>query len=203
MRQVSRPPERGARSLGDPERAADDRLAEVRELLRRAVLTLAAVTDPDARFRHGPASWGLEVVNDVNEAYGYAPPRVRRFAPTPQDVDIYLEVMGWLAWYGREVDRDDMRLFLAWAMGVPKWVLAQRRRLSESTIRRRIDAVASTIAARCGVEVRAPTDEEEAPPDAALPPANPTIWRDEDARPRALVTEGAIPAPSALRKKVR
>ena len=85
-----------------PPTTMPDLVAGVKEALRRAVLTLIAVPDPDKKFlRVAGPRW--EVVRDSAEAYGWTPERVR-FAPTPHDVEVYLEVLGWLTWYERRHD---------------------------------------------------------------------------------------------------
>lgn len=138
------------------EHASDETVtvAEVRDLLRRAVLTLAAVPDPDGRFLAGRTTWWPEVVRDVREAYGYSPPRVRRFAPTPHDVQVYLDVLSWLAWYARERDGERARLVIAWAMDVPMWRMAVQFRKTERTLNRWLNEVAEAIVSRFSSEVR-------------------------------------------------
>jgi hypothetical protein len=194
------------------ERAA---LAAVRDLLRRAVLTLAALPDPDGRFLAARTTWWPEVVRDVHEAYGYAPPRVRRFAPTPHDVSVCLEVLGFLAWHRRAHGDNQVRLFLAWALGTPKWLLGQRIGRSEDTVMRRIDELAIAIANefahrigkilfdKCGeCSANSLSNQYEGNSDSPSIhslPTTPKAWIAEGERPSA---DETIPAVAADRSKL-
>jgi hypothetical protein len=122
-----------------------DMIAVVRELIRRAILTLAVLPDPDARYRHHPRSSWPDIIRSVAEAYGYTAPTVRRFAPSPRDISRYLIVLDWLAWYRRERDRADVDLITAWALGAPAWKLEQRFRRTRRTLLRWIDGVVEAV----------------------------------------------------------
>ncbi len=124
----------------------DDLSATVKEAMRRAVLTLTALPDPDRRYLRY-TSPQIAVVRDAAEAYGWTPARVH-FFPTPFDCSVYLDVLGWLSWYERTVTQggECVRLVIAWATGSEYWKLSKRFACSESTLRRRIDRVADTIA---------------------------------------------------------
>ena len=123
---------------------ADDReirqelLAAMREIIRYAVMTLNAVRDPDARYR-GWSKLPTTIVRDVQEAYGYSTPWVRRFSPTARDITQMEVVMPWLAWLRREEGQDAIRRIIAWSLGVSVWRIGQREECSESTVMNRID----------------------------------------------------------------
>lgn len=166
---------------------------QTRELLRRAILTLAAV--PADR---GPKQFGNPlghmIVRLVVESYGYTPPAAVRFEATPRDVSIYLDVLKWLTWYEREVDRRMARLFVAWAFDTPFWMLAREHKRSEDTIRRWRDGVAVSIAHKfsaeieklgidiCGEQAATPRypeyDGDLRPEVGSDLPSSPKAWRD-------------------------
>jgi hypothetical protein len=132
-------------------------IARVRELLRRAILTLAVVPDPDLRYRLGPRGNWPSIVRDARDAYGYAPPKMRAYHPTPEDQSRYLDVLAWLRWYEAEypiAGPETVRIFIAWTFGAAMWQLQVRcstnRRMPATpvTVRRRIDGMARTIAGR-------------------------------------------------------
>lgn len=130
-------------------------IARVRELLRRAILTLAAVPDPDLRYRLGPTSAWPDFVRQARDAYGSAPPRVR-FNPTPADHSRYLDVLAWLRWYEREYGPETIRLFAAWVFGASMWQLQMRcttnRRVpaTPATVRARMDGLVKVVAVKFG-----------------------------------------------------
>ena len=127
-------------------------LAALRELLRRSVLTLAAVPDSDLRYRGGPNTAWPEFMRHARDAYGAAPPRFRTFEPTRQDLTVYLEALSWLAWYGRTFGEETVRLFIAWTFGAAIWQLQERtstnrrRPCSPQTVYNRMNAMLLAIA---------------------------------------------------------
>ncbi len=136
-------------------------LQALREIIRYAVLTLNAARDPDARYR-GWSQLPATLVRDAADAYGYSTPMVRRFSPTPRDIDQMEVVLPWLAWLRREEGRDAIRRILAWSLGVSLWRIAQREEVSEATITNRIDrSVARIIRQWVGVDI--PVERVEEP----------------------------------------
>lgn len=141
---------------------AIDTIEIVRELLRRAILTLAAIPDPDLRYRTGPRTAWPAYVQETRDAYASAPPRVRTFAPSQHDISIFIEVLNWLNWYRRQNRRaeENVRLFTAWVFGAPIWMLQQRcstnRRLpaSKTTVYERLDRVPEAVAERFHRDIR-------------------------------------------------
>jgi uncharacterized protein DUF6362 len=117
---------------------AAELIQAMREIIRRAVLTLVAVRDPDKRYL-GMARLPQTVVHDVNQAYGYVSASLR-FVPSSYEIDQMEIVLPWLAWlrHGLKDDRSCRRI-LGWSMGVPVYKLAQREDCSERTILNRID----------------------------------------------------------------
>ena len=124
----------------------------LRDLLRRSVLTLAAVPDSDLRYRLGPRTAWPEFVRHARDAYGSAPPRVRIFQPTRQDLTIYLEALSWLGWYRRTYGEETVRVFIAWCFGAAIWQLQERvstnrrRPCSPQTVYDRMNGMLQAIA---------------------------------------------------------
>ena len=127
-------------------------IQSLRELLRRSVLTLAAVPDSDLRYRLGPRTAWPEFVRHARDAYGSAPPRFRTFHPTRQDLSNYLEALSWLAWYQRTHGPQTVRIFTAWCFGAAIWELQERvstnrrRPCSPTTVRNRMQAMILAVA---------------------------------------------------------
>jgi hypothetical protein len=115
-----------------------DLLHAMREIVRYAIMTLAALRDPDARYL-GLAQMPQNVVHDVKEAYGYASVSVRSFQPTPYEIQQMDTVLPWLAWLRREDGDTAVRRIIAWAMGAALWRIGQREGCSDRTILNRID----------------------------------------------------------------
>jgi hypothetical protein len=123
-----------------------DAFLAVKEIVRRAILTLAAIQDPDERFRRGHQSnWTLPVVREAQDAYGYGAPSIARFVPSPQDVTQMETVAVWLAWVRRTEGEGALKRIIGWAKGVPGWMLGTREKCSERTIKNRIDRSISAI----------------------------------------------------------
>jgi hypothetical protein len=124
-----------------------DHVARMRDALRCAILTLLAVPDPDRRFLKMMLPKFL-IVRDAADAYGWTPERVR-FAPSPRDVQVYLEVLGWLAWYERTRthprEAKIVKIFTAWATGRELRHLQHDFDVSERTLRRWIDDMCCVI----------------------------------------------------------
>ena len=128
-------------------------LAAVREILRRAVMTLAALRDPDRRFL-GLAQMPAHVVHDVQDAYGYSSASVRDFRPSAYEIEQAEVVLPWLAWLRRAHGDIECRRFIGWSSGAPVWKLAKREKCSERTIHNRLDrSVAIMIREFCGANI--------------------------------------------------
>jgi Domain of unknown function (DUF6362) len=121
-----------------------DVVAFIKDKLRRAVLTLVAVPDPDKRFlRLIGQRWN--VVREAAEAYGWTQ-ETTHFRPNPRDVQVYLEVLSWLTWFEREHEAKVVQLFIAWAMGASWLRLSRQFDKSERTLRYWIDDMVKDIA---------------------------------------------------------
>jgi hypothetical protein len=130
-----------------------ERMREIRAacavLIRRAILTLAAIPDPDRRFQQSPQSCMPQPVHDAIEAYGYRSARARRFHPTPADLDRYLIVLPWLGWLGRQRGGErDVQILIARAHGCPWWKLSERFNRGDDTLRAWEKGAIATIAYR-------------------------------------------------------
>lgn len=188
-------------------------MPDVRELLRRAILTLAAV--PACRGPRDPQNpLANRMVHDAIEAYGYQPPAVRMFTPTPRDVTLYLDVLNLLSWFQREYGETKVKVFVAWAFDVPFRVIAWQIKRSEDTVQRWRDAVALTITeahvdtvknmleGACGGCGAYGTDREhnpELPVNSTVESKTPNIWLAADNKP----IRGAHLIPNSVAEKDR
>ena len=91
-------------------------LQAMREIVRIAIMTLAALRDPDRRYQ-GFASMPQNVVHDVREAYGYSSATVREFIPSAFHISQMEVVLPWLAWVRREEGK-----WLSGGSSVGPWV---------------------------------------------------------------------------------
>lgn len=121
-----------------------DLLAAMREILRIAIMTMAALRDPDLKYL-GWTKMSMHVVHDLTEAYGYSAARVRRFQPSPRHIDQMEKIAPWLAWLRREEGDQALRRMMAWGLGAPLWRMAQREKCSERTVQNRIDRSVAQI----------------------------------------------------------
>jgi hypothetical protein len=112
-------------------------LAVMKAIVRRAIMTLWTLKDPDRRYLNPPSSnWLLSIVRERSESYGWAD---YRFEPMPHDISQMEIVAGWLAWLRRTEGEQALRRLIAWTLGVQTWRIGQRERCSDQTIRNRID----------------------------------------------------------------
>src|SRR5574340_1738440 len=110
----------------------------LKDIIRRAVLTLAVLPDREEGWLSYRSSWP-EFARDINEAYGYSAPRARRFRPTAKDVAQLDVVLPWLSFIKREESSFAVRRICAWAFGAPLWRIGQWDNCSADTVMRRID----------------------------------------------------------------
>ncbi|WP_421724782.1 DUF6362 family protein [Bauldia sp.] len=119
-----------------------DLAGRARALVRTAVLTDAALPDPDRRYTAGPRCALPESAPDPNLAYDAegaraATARAARFKPSRVDIERCPQVMAWLAWLKTQNDgRRDVEIIVRRAFGTPMWKLASRFGRSDETIRR-------------------------------------------------------------------
>jgi hypothetical protein len=130
-------------------------IAPLRELLRRAVLTMFVVPDSDAHYRRGLKTAWPEFVRHQRDAYGWASPAVKMFEPTRHDLTVYLEAWSWLDWYQRAHPvhgEETAKNFIRWCRGASNWQLQERtttnrrRPCSAQTVKDRRDAMILAIA---------------------------------------------------------
>lgn len=112
------------------------------ELIRRAVLTHDAL--PGKRRASLVAQ--IEIVREINEAYGYSDVRPPKFVASPRDVSNMLPVLEWLCRHRKKNNGErDFKLILARVRGVPWWKLANRFGRSERQVQRWLDGAATGI----------------------------------------------------------
>lgn len=119
------------------ERTAADALALMKAIVRRAIMTLFTIKDPDRKYLNaGQSGWLLSTVRERAESYGWAS---YGFEPLPSDISQMEVVAGWLAWLRRTEGEQSIRRLIAWTLGVQTWKIGMREKCSEQTIRNRID----------------------------------------------------------------
>lgn len=116
-----------------------------KEIVRRAIMTLLALKDPDRRWQSMSDGWLLSTVRDAREAYGYSE---YRWEPSAHDISQMEVVAGWLAWLRRTEGEGALRRIIAWTLAVPWWKLGQRERCSERTVRNRLDRSMASMVQR-------------------------------------------------------
>ena len=139
-----------------------DVFRQLRELIRRAILTHNAIKDREAAWLTY-RSW-FPVVNEATESYGYNQ-AVIKFVPSAADVSLMEEVFDWLAWVRWECG--ELALWRLWrfATGIPTLQLAERENCTERTIRNRVDRTLSDIVRQFGgvsISVQTVVDSKEA-----------------------------------------
>lgn len=115
---------------------AAEAFAAIKTIVRRGIMTLMTLRDPDRKYHHRVSAWLFPVVNKAQESYGYVQ---YGFEPTPHDISQMEIVAGWLAWMKRTEGELALRRIISWTLGVPTWRLASRERCSDRTVRNRID----------------------------------------------------------------
>ena len=132
-------------------------LASLKETVREAWLTLAALPDPDARFRRGLGfGWVFQTV----DAYKSDDPTRCKPTPSPEDVSEAEAVFEWLSWLRRQRPPSGGKFSIIrigrWASGMTNLRMAEIEGCSEKTIRNRIDRSVAEILS----EFIAPTIDE-------------------------------------------
>jgi hypothetical protein len=151
--------------MSAPDEIRQELLAAMREIIKRAVITLNAVPDIDARFR-GWAKSPARIVRDQQEAYGWALVSVKH-QPSPQEIKQADLVHPWLAWIRRVEGQRDLDRITAWSLGVPAWKLGDLERCSDRTVINRIDrSVAAVIKQFVNVDI--PIEFVDEPHENAL-----------------------------------
>jgi hypothetical protein len=141
-----------AMELQTDEQIAADVLAVMKAIVRRAIMTLWTLKDPERRYlTPRSSSWLLSIVRERSESYGWAN---YGFDPTPHDISQMEVVAGWLAWLRRTEGEQALRRLIAWTLGVQTWRIGTRERCSERTIRNRIDrSIAAIVQKFAGADI--------------------------------------------------
>lgn len=112
-------------------------LETIKLIVRRAIVTLMTLRDPDRKYQRMPqTAWLLPVINNSQESYGY---REYGFEPTAIDLQNMEIIAKWLAWLRRAEGEDALRRLLRWATGMPPWRMALLEHCCERTIRNRTE----------------------------------------------------------------
>lgn len=165
------------------ETLASEALAAIKAIIRRGIMTLLTLRDPDKKYQRGfkDSAWLFPVINTAQEAYGYSN---YGFEPTPHDLSQLEIVAGWLSWLRRTEGEGAIRRLIAWTLGIQTWKIGSRERCSERTIRNRIDrSVAAIIREFAAVDIQVEMIEYDRIPKAmaagkeiGLPPAYSMIF---------------------------
>jgi hypothetical protein len=153
-----RPPPSAAPSDPESLRALAGKAAA---LVRRAVLTDAALPDRERRWLQPPRSAMPTPLPELHLAYDGEAARAEtlkaaRFRPTRADVARCPAVMAWLAWLKTRNDgRRDVEILVRRAFGTPMWKLAARFGRSDDTIRRWEAGAYAAIVNRFHAEIAA------------------------------------------------
>lgn len=78
--------------------------AQITDRLEAAALTLRRLPNPPGSGARGYGSSWPDVVHDAHLAYGYDPAKVR-VLPSPRDIQMMDEAIGWLSYLRHPVDR--------------------------------------------------------------------------------------------------
>jgi len=106
--------------------------------VRRAILTLHDESVMgDMRTSNGWPS----IVREVAKGDYADAPRVRRFEPTPLDIDLMLPTLDWLTWLKNRPAYGEQWFRVVWARAyeTPWWKLAGRMGMSERSVQRRYE----------------------------------------------------------------
>lgn len=143
----------------DPEKIAVEAFEAIKSIIRRGIMTLLTLRDPDRKYQYRYSGWLFPVVRKAQEAYGYSK---YGFDPTPHDLSQMDIVAVWLAWLKRSQGEDAVRRLISWTLGVPTWRIATRERCSERTVRNRMDrSVASIIQKFAAVDISVEIVEDD------------------------------------------
>ena len=128
-------------------------------LVERAVKTIMALPDPDAKFRRMKSGGWPEMVQNVMEAYG-ATEAAARFRPSAKDVSNCLPVLDWLTWLkAQQGAKQEFEVIWAHALGASYVKMAWRFGKNERTVRRWHECGIVRICAQFEHEIEKKLDE--------------------------------------------
>jgi hypothetical protein len=120
--------------VGDPAPILTEQveMPEVERRVIRALKTVRALPDREARFQRYQNAWP-PYIQEYIDAYSAEEERFPRFRPTPFDVSDMLTALGWL----NVLHKNDKRIVIARSYGVSFNQIASRIGRSDETARRR------------------------------------------------------------------
>jgi hypothetical protein len=131
-------------------------------VLKHAIIVLDAL---GLRKLHAGQAPTLEsgmatlAVGDAAVAYGYSEAKAK-FRPTPREIAQAEVVDEWLRWLAAARGVAEVERLQRWALGTPMWLMAQRERCSERTVRNRLERSAAAILQMFGIGSNVETVEE-------------------------------------------
>ncbi len=129
-----------------------DGVAQCARLMERAIKTLRALPERD-RPRQIKGGWP-DVVRDPLDAYGYTEAKPPRFRPSPHDVSVMLDVLGWITWLEQQNDgKRGAQMIVARAFGVPWWAIGSRFGRDPRTIQRWYEGAVARVYSAFTAEV--------------------------------------------------
>jgi hypothetical protein len=122
---------------------------EVERIFLRAIISLAALPDREARYFHVTTLWPL-VPRDGWFAYeaGDVEDDAGRHTPSPRDLDELLPALEW----GRQLDRQQWRICHDTAAGYSAAAIGDRLRIPTATVASRYSAALDTVVAAALVD---------------------------------------------------
>lgn len=133
------------------EQIAAEVLDTMKVIIRRAIMTLWTIKDPDRKYLDASNGWLMSTIRERSESYGW---NAYGFEPLPHDISMMEVVAGWLAWLRRTEGEQSIRRLIAWTLGVQTWKIGMREKCSEQTIRNRIDrSVVAIIRKFAGADI--------------------------------------------------
>lgn len=136
-----------------------DGVAKCAELIRRAILTLDTVSDPDARFFRHTNGWPeikRERKNDDHYEIDADPlPQKIKFQPSTRDVSNYLTVLDWVTWFERtqNMGKRDTKIIRAHVHGASWRKIGDIHGRDKNTVKRWYEGSITVIYSRFYDEV--------------------------------------------------
>jgi hypothetical protein len=106
-------------------------LSALKAAVRHAILVMVALPDSNDPRRFQMRAMWVGVPDDPGLAYAYNETRPPRIVPSPKEISHAEIVDSWLVWLRAEEGKRALGRIVAWARGMPLWMLAQRENCSE------------------------------------------------------------------------